>query len=68
MQKSGHYIKRKTQHGAPRDTRELEAMLDDMLVPPSDEDGQLVARFQIGLNLSASRVGIGFGGLRRQIG
>jgi hypothetical protein len=39
MQKSGHYIKRKTQHGAPRDTRELEAMLDDMLVPPSDEDG-----------------------------
>jgi hypothetical protein len=24
---------------APRDTPELEAMLDDMLVPPSDEDG-----------------------------
>jgi hypothetical protein len=34
-----HYIKRKTQHGAPWDTPELEAMLDDMLVPPSDEDG-----------------------------
>src|ERR1700751_3062242 len=35
---------------------------------PTVEDEQLVARFQIGLNLSASRVGIGFGGLRRQIG
>jgi len=37
------------------------------MVKPS-AGSQLVARFQIGLNLSASRVGIGFGGLRRQIG
>jgi hypothetical protein len=34
-----HYIKRKTQHGAPWNTAELRAMLDDMLQPPSDEDG-----------------------------
>ncbi|KAA0996072.1 hypothetical protein FVF58_50740 [Paraburkholderia panacisoli] len=34
-----HYIRRKAQHGAPWDTPELEAMHDDMLVPPSDEDG-----------------------------
>ncbi|RDJ99289.1 hypothetical protein [Paraburkholderia lacunae] len=34
-----HYIKRKRQHGAPWNTPELEAMLDDMLEPPGDEDG-----------------------------
>jgi hypothetical protein len=33
-----HYIKRKRQRGASWDTPELEAMLDDMLVPPDDED------------------------------
>ena len=33
-----HYIKRKKQHGAPWDTPELKAMLEDMLEPPGDED------------------------------
>src|ERR1700684_1838249 len=36
-----HYIKKKKQHGAPWDTPELEAMLRDMLEPPSDDDGEL---------------------------
>ena len=36
-----HYIKKKEQHGAPWDTPELEAMLRDMLQPPSDDDGGL---------------------------
>jgi len=35
-----HYIKRKKQHGAPWDTPELETMLEDMLQPPSNEDGE----------------------------
>jgi hypothetical protein len=34
-----HYIKKKEQHGALWDTPELEAMLRDMLEPPSDDDG-----------------------------
>jgi hypothetical protein len=34
-----HYIKRKRLRGAPWDTSELKAMLDDMLVPPREEDG-----------------------------
>jgi hypothetical protein len=33
-----HYIKQKKQHGAPWDTPELEAMLADMLLPPSNDD------------------------------
>jgi hypothetical protein len=35
-----HYIKKKEQHGAPWDTPELAAMLQDMLEPPGDEDGE----------------------------
>jgi hypothetical protein len=35
-----HYIKRKRLRGAPWDTSELKAMLDDMLVPPREEDGE----------------------------
>ncbi len=38
-----HYIKQKKQHGAPWDTPELEAMLADMLVPPSNDDEELGA-------------------------
>jgi hypothetical protein len=38
-----HYIKRKKQHGAPWDTPELTAMLEDMLAPPGNEDGGLGA-------------------------
>jgi len=38
-----HYIKRQKQHGAPWDTPELAAMLEDMLEPPSNEDGGLGA-------------------------
>jgi hypothetical protein len=38
-----HYIKRKKQHGAPWETPELEAMLEDMLAPPSNEDAGLGA-------------------------
>lgn len=34
-----HYIKVKMQHGEPWDTPELNAMLKDMLEPPSDEEG-----------------------------
>jgi hypothetical protein len=34
-----HYIKVKKQHGEPWDTPELNAMLKDMLTPPSDEEG-----------------------------
>jgi hypothetical protein len=34
-----HYIKRKKQHGAPWDTPELTAMLEDMRAPPGNEDG-----------------------------
>jgi len=34
-----HYIKRKIQRGASWDTPELKAMLNDMLVPPDDEEG-----------------------------
>lgn len=34
-----HYIKKKKQHGASWDTPELEAMLKDMLEPPSDDEG-----------------------------
>ena len=40
-----HYIKRKTQRGEPWETQELEAMLDDMLAPPNDEDGDSGAMF-----------------------
>lgn len=35
-----HYIKRKRQRGASWDTPELKAMLDDMLAPPDDEEGE----------------------------
>jgi hypothetical protein len=35
-----HYIKQKKQHGAPWDTPELEAMLADMLLPPSNDDDE----------------------------
>jgi hypothetical protein len=38
-----HYIKKKKQHGAPWDTPELEAMLKDMLEPPSPDDAGLGA-------------------------
>ncbi|SPB16316.1 hypothetical protein NOV72_03514 [Caballeronia novacaledonica] len=34
-----HYIKKKKQRGEAWDTPELEAMLQDMLEPPADEDG-----------------------------
>ncbi|BAN23223.1 hypothetical protein [Caballeronia insecticola] len=33
-----HYIKKKKQRDEPWDTPELEAMLQDMLEPPADED------------------------------
>ncbi|SAK60134.1 hypothetical protein AWB78_01875 [Caballeronia calidae] len=33
-----HYIKKKRQRGEPWETPELEAMLQDMLEPPGDED------------------------------
>jgi len=33
-----HYIKGRRQRGAPWDTPELDAMLNDMLAPPDDED------------------------------
>jgi hypothetical protein len=33
-----HYIKRKKQRGAPWNTPELEAVLEDMLEPPADDD------------------------------
>lgn len=33
-----HYIKQKKQQGQPVDAPELEAMLKDMLEPPSDDD------------------------------
>lgn len=33
-----HYIKKQKQHGAPWDTPELDAMLKDMLEPPSDDE------------------------------
>ncbi|NML29327.1 hypothetical protein [Paraburkholderia antibiotica] len=33
-----HYIKRKTQRGAPWNTPELEAVLHDMLEPPREDD------------------------------
>ena len=35
-----HYIKRKRQRGASWDTPELKAMLDEMLAPPDDEEGE----------------------------
>ena len=38
-----HYIKRKTQLGAPWDTPELRAMLRDMLEPPGNDDEGLGA-------------------------
>lgn len=38
-----HYIKQKKQHGAQWDTPELEAMLADMLVPPSNDDEEFGA-------------------------
>lgn len=38
-----HYIKRQMQRGAPWDTSELAAMLEDMLEPPDNEDGGLGA-------------------------
>ncbi|BCG02075.1 hypothetical protein PPGU19_066430 (plasmid) [Paraburkholderia sp. PGU19] len=34
-----HYIKRRKQRSAPWNTPELDAMLNDMLAPPVDEDG-----------------------------
>jgi hypothetical protein len=33
-----HYIKQKKQHGAPWDTPELAAMIEDMLEPPPNDD------------------------------
>jgi hypothetical protein len=33
-----HYIKQKKQHGEPMESAELEAMLKDMLEPPSNFD------------------------------
>jgi hypothetical protein len=36
-----HYIKKKKQRDEPWDTPELEAMLQDMLEPPADEDGAI---------------------------
>ena len=36
-----HYIKKKKQRGEPWDTPELEAMLQDMLEPPVDDDGPI---------------------------
>jgi hypothetical protein len=33
-----HYIKQKKQHGAPWDTPELAAMIEDMLEPPANDD------------------------------
>jgi hypothetical protein len=33
-----HYIKRKKQRGAPWNTPELQAILEDMLEPPGDDD------------------------------
>ncbi|WP_341316606.1 hypothetical protein WN982_35185 [Paraburkholderia sp. IMGN_8] len=38
-----HYIKKRKQHGEPWDTPELDAMLRDMLEPPSDDDAELDA-------------------------
>jgi hypothetical protein len=35
-----HYIKRQKQHGVPRDSPELKAMLRDMLEPQGDDDGE----------------------------
>lgn len=36
-----HYIKVKRQHGEPWDTPELNAMLRDMLEPPSNDEEEL---------------------------
>lgn len=36
-----HYIKLKKQHGEPWDTPELNAMLNDMLEPPSEDEEEL---------------------------
>jgi hypothetical protein len=38
-----HYIKRKKQRGEPWSTPELDAMLKDMLEPPSAEDNEFGA-------------------------
>ena len=35
-----HYIKKRVQHGQPWDTPELAAMLEDMLEPPGDDEGE----------------------------
>lgn len=35
-----HYIKVRKQHGKPWDTPELDAMLRDMLEPPSEDDDE----------------------------
>ena len=35
------YIRKKVQHGEPWDTPELAGMLQDMLDPPGDDDGEL---------------------------
>lgn len=36
-----HYIKDRTRRGLPWDTSELSAMLNDMLQPPGDGDGDV---------------------------
>ena len=36
-----HYIKDRTRRGLPWDTPELSAMLNDMLQPPGDSDGDV---------------------------
>ena len=40
-----HYIKQRKQRSAPWNTPELDAMLNDMLAPPVDEDGASGAAF-----------------------
>jgi hypothetical protein len=44
-----HYIKVRKQHGKPWDTPELDAMLRDMLEPPSEDDEEDSADTGFGL-------------------
>ena len=41
-----HYIKRKKQRGEPWDTPELQAILEDMLAPPDDDEAEAGAAFE----------------------
>jgi Spy/CpxP family protein refolding chaperone len=51
-----HYLKRQKRNGEPIDEKELTAMLADMLLPPSQEEGSL-ASLDVNTRADAERAG-----------